>query len=114
MSCQEHKEIQSLLTKTTIDLLYHAKMTQHFIIKPHYLFNISEEEREPLIWILDSSYHYCNEFYGADPGVALTPVTDRCFLTMSQALSNVQGSHLCGPGGVGKTETVKVSTLCFT
>lgn len=88
------------------------KMTQHSITKKkHYFFNISEEEREPLIWILDTSYHYCNEFYGAEPGVALTPVTDKCFLTMSQALSNVQGSHLCGPVGVGKTETVKVSTL---
>lgn len=85
--------------------------TFHYKKKKHYFFNISEEEREPLIWILDTSYHYCNEFYGAEPGVALTPVTDKCFLTMSQALSNVQGSHLCGPVGVGKTETVKVSTL---
>ncbi|XP_052089132.1 uncharacterized protein LOC127725852 isoform X10 [Mytilus californianus] len=66
-----------------------------------------KEEYEPLIWILDSSYHYSNEFYGAEPGVALTPVTERCFLTMSQAINNVQGSHIVGPGGVGKTETVK-------
>lgn len=43
-------------------------------------------------------------------GVALTPVTERCFLTMSQALQRYQGSAVTGPVGAGKTETVKVCT----
>jgi hypothetical protein len=67
-----------------------------------------EERYEPLIWILDTSYQNGNEFYGMNTGVALTPVTERCFLTMSQALQRYQGSAVTGPVGAGKTETVKV------
>ena len=68
----------------------------------------AEEKYEPLIWILDSSYQYNNEFYGMSPGIALTPMTERCFLTMTQALQRYQGSCVSGPVGVGKTETVRV------
>ncbi|KAJ8314952.1 hypothetical protein KUTeg_007102 [Tegillarca granosa] len=66
-----------------------------------------QDKQEPLIWILDTPYSYGNEFYGTDAGVALTPLTEKCFLTMSQALNNFQGSVVTGPVGVGKTETVK-------
>ncbi|XP_067674368.1 uncharacterized protein [Haliotis asinina] len=66
-----------------------------------------DEKLEPLIWILDNSYQYGNEFHGTNVGVALTPVTERCFLTMSQALNQSQGTCITGPVGVGKTETVK-------
>ncbi|WAR07684.1 DYHG-like protein [Mya arenaria] len=68
---------------------------------------VGEERMEPLIWILDTSYQYGNEFYGMSPGVALTPVTEKCFLTMSQALQRHQGSSVTGPVGSGKTETIK-------
>lgn len=68
----------------------------------------AEDRFEPLIWVLDTSYQYGNEFYGTNSGVALTPVTERCFLTMSQALQRYQGSAVTGPVGAGKTETIKV------
>ena len=68
----------------------------------------SEEIMEPLIWILDTSYEYGNEFYGSNVGVAITPVSERCFLTMSQALGQCQGTCFIGPTDVGKTENVKV------
>ena len=72
---------------------------------------LAEEKFEPLIWILDSSYQYNNEFYGTSAGIALTPMTERCFLTMSQALQKYQGSCVSGPVGVGKTETVRVGHI---
>ncbi|GFN75495.1 dynein beta chain, ciliary [Plakobranchus ocellatus] len=61
----------------------------------------------PRIWILDSHYEYGKEFYGTDTGVSPTPITEKCFLTMSLALKQMMGSLLIGPPGVGKTETVK-------
>lgn len=62
-----------------------------------------------MLWILETSYQYGIEFYGADCGVALTPITERCFLTMTLALNQCLGACITGPVGVGKTETVKVS-----
>lgn len=80
-----------------------------------YFYVIGEERTEPLIWILDTSYQYGNEFYGMNTGIALTPITEKCFLTMSQALQRYQGSVVTGPVGCGKTETVRVSIVrqCF-
>lgn len=61
-----------------------------------------------MLWILDTPYQYGWEFYGADCGAALTPITERCFLSMSMALSRCLGVRITGPVGVGKTETIKV------
>ncbi len=58
--------------------------------------------------MLEQSYIYGCEFYGAQPQVGLTPQTDKCYLSMSQAVSNGKGSIISGGPGAGKTETIKV------
>ena len=72
------------------------------------LFVSEDETSSPIIKILDTAYHCCGEFHGSDCGVALTPITERCFISMSLALNQYLGAHLAGPVGVGKSETVKV------
>ncbi|XP_025098007.1 LOW QUALITY PROTEIN: dynein gamma chain, flagellar outer arm-like [Pomacea canaliculata] len=73
-----------------------------------YMHPPAEEKcQEPMLWILDTPYQYGWEFYGADCGAALTPITERCFLSMSMALSRCLGVRITGPVGVGKTETIK-------
>ena len=44
----------------------------------------SDEGPEPYIQILEQNYEYGCEFYGASPMIGLTPLTDKCFLSMSQ------------------------------
>lgn len=39
---------------------------------------------ELCIHMLDSQLAYGNEFYGCDISLALTPMTERCFLTLTQ------------------------------
>ncbi|CAH1799095.1 unnamed protein product [Owenia fusiformis] len=71
-----------------------------------YLHNV-DGQQEPLLYILDSSYKYGCEFYGAQPGIAITPQSERSFLSMNHAISSCRGAALVGQTGVGKTETVK-------
>ena len=59
--------------------------------------------------MLDQQFNYGCEFYGAQPMVGLTPVTDKCYLSMALAISQHKGAMVMGDTGVGKTETVKVS-----
>ncbi|XP_048577711.1 dynein axonemal heavy chain 8 isoform X3 [Nematostella vectensis] len=60
-----------------------------------------------LIHMLDAQLPYGCEFYGDESGLALTPITERCFLSLTQAIWGFSGGALQGPTGTGKTETVK-------
>lgn len=43
-----------------------------------------QESNELFIYMLDSQLPYGYEFYGSDVALALTPITERCFLTLTQ------------------------------
>ena len=46
-----------------------------------------QESNELFVHMLDSQLPYGCEFYGCDVSLALTPMTERCFLTLTQVIS---------------------------
>ena len=45
-----------------------------------------QEQKELFIHMLDSQLPYGYEFYGCDVSIALTPITERCFLSLTQVI----------------------------
>ena len=111
------KKCEHLITECVHQRDVISKLIEFSASSPtHYLWLLQmryvyRSEGEPLqrlsIKMANADLAYGFEYLGVPERLVRTPLTDRCFLTLTQAMAQRLGGSPYGPAGTGKTESVK-------
>ncbi|KAF7560337.1 hypothetical protein G7046_g3815 [Stylonectria norvegica] len=113
----QRKKCEQLITecvhqRDTIEKLIgmNAETPNHYLwqLQMRYVYAPEGEYLDRLyIKMANAKLNYGFEYLGVPDRLVRTPLTDRCFLTLTQALCQRLGGSPYGPAGTGKTESVK-------
>lgn len=97
------RDITEELKQMNVSSIYDFKWMQQL----RYYWDDEVPEKNCKIKQVSAVLNYGYEYMGATSRLVITPLTDRCWITISNALHIKLGANPAGPAGTGKTESTK-------
>ena len=117
MAVLQRKKAEQMITecvhqRDTIEKLINAgaDSPSHYLwqLQMRYVYSPQGDYLDRLhVKMANAKLNYGFEYLGVPDRLVRTPLTDRCYLTLTQALCQRLGGSPYGPAGTGKTESVK-------
>ena len=76
-------------------------------------FELNNSSQLADILMVNALFAYTYEYQGNAQKLVHTPLTDKCYLTLTQGMAMGYGGNPYGPAGTGKTESVKALGQAF-
>ena len=86
---------------------HQAKTADAWTWQKQLRYYFSEKAHCCTVKMSGAAMDYVYEYQGNQPKLVHTPLTDKCYLNLTQAMRFGFGGNPFGPAGTGKTETVK-------
>ncbi|XP_069679211.1 cytoplasmic dynein 2 heavy chain 1 isoform X2 [Periplaneta americana] len=110
-------ELELKLKALLLDTIHHMSIVEHLIsVKissvedwnwQKQLRFYTRKDGVAVARMVDAEFEYTYEYQGNAPKLVHTPLTDKCYLTLTQGMNMGLGGNPYGPAGTGKTESVK-------
>jgi dynein heavy chain 2 len=129
LDCSQHALIRLKVRSRILDIIHHRDIAMHLVAEKCGKIENWEWQRQlryyhvkeegvslPSLHVrmVDAVFSYSWEYQGNAPKLVYTPLTDKCYLTMTQGMALGYGGNPYGPAGTGKTESVKaLGQVCF-
>ncbi|CAD8135851.1 unnamed protein product [Paramecium octaurelia] len=113
--------LQLKLKSLVLDLIHHLDIINQLIdnkvsiLSDWYWYKQLkyEYQKDAQIIMCKARFDYTYEYQGNGQKLVHTPLTDKCYLTLTQGMSMGYGGNPYGPAGTGKTESVKALGQLF-
>ncbi|CAH7685017.1 dynein heavy chain, N-terminal region 1-domain-containing protein [Phakopsora pachyrhizi] len=99
------RDVIRLLIKDSVDSVSRFEWLYH--MRFYLDVSVANPVDRLSIQMANAGFPYGFEYLGVPDRLVQTPLTDRCYLTLTQALHGQLGGSPFGPAGTGKTESVK-------
>lgn len=109
--CVHQRDVSRILVEKNVSSP--KEFSWQYYMRFYYNPNEKDILKQLVIRMGNAMFNYSYEYLGVAEKLVQTPLTDKCYLTLTQALSLRMGGAPFGPAGTGKTESVKMlgSTL---
>ncbi|GAB5365644.1 hypothetical protein AAMO2058_001075600 [Amorphochlora amoebiformis] len=121
---KQNKQLRAKIKVMVFDLIHNIDVVDqliasncsspgHWTWQKQLRYYLRKEDGNCVVRMCAAEFNYSYEYHGNASKLVHTPLTDKCYLVLTQGMHLGYGGNPYGPAGTGKTESVKALGNCL-